>query len=124
MSARDPFGSPSSGEVELDPLHLSDLTELSSGVSLSADEVVPVLRARFNDGLIYTQLSPSVLISVNPNHFVQSGSDAVLEDYLVEFDDCGSLGVRGRLGPHLWSISNRAYYYMTRTGQDQTVLFS
>jgi len=123
MSATDPFGSPHD-EVVVDPLGTSDLTELSASVSLTADELVPLLRARFLDGLIYTQLSPSVLISLNPNHFVQSGSDAVLEDYLVEFDDCGTLAVRGRLGPHLWSISNRAYYYMTRTGQDQAIIFS
>lgn len=108
--------------VEIDPLNLSDLSDLPPSITLTPDDVLPILRARFLDALPYTSVSPRVLIAVNPHQLVQSNSDAALGEWAAEFADCGTEGRRGRLGPHVWATSGKAYYYMRRTGQDQTIL--
>lgn len=114
----------SSHDEVIDPLALSDVIDLPSTTVLTPDDFLPILRARFLEGLPYTAISPRLLVSVNPHHFVQANSDAVLVDWATEFADCGTEGVRGRLGPHIWAMSGRAYYYMRRTGQDQTMVLT
>lgn len=113
---------PPSGEVEIDPLRLNDLSDLPPTASLTADDILPILRTRFLEGLVYTDLSPRVLVALNPYQFIQTNSQAVLADWSAEYSDSGNAGVRGRLGPHVWALSGRAYYYMRRTGQDQTIV--
>lgn len=115
---RSPHGS--SASVEVDPLALNDLTDLPN--TPTADELLSIIRARFNDGLLYSDLSSRVLVSVNPFQDDQSSSAAVRADWTAEYGECGNEGVRGRLSPHLFGTSNKAYYYMRRTGQDQTIL--
>ena len=46
----------------------------------------------------------------------------MLADWSAEYTDCGTEGIRGRLTPHVWAMSGKAYYYMRRTGQDQTIV--
>ncbi|GAA5929616.1 uncharacterized protein JCM15063_004203 [Sporobolomyces koalae] len=112
--------------VELDPINFPDLTDpLPSGLPpLSIDDLVPILRARFVEGLPYTNLSPRLTVSLNPHQFIQLNSDQSLLEYSAEYADCGSEGVRGRLGPHVWATAHKAYYYMRRTGQDQSIVLS
>ncbi|KAL8280137.1 hypothetical protein RQP46_007467 [Phenoliferia psychrophenolica] len=119
------MGQPAGGqEVDIDPLALNDLADLPTQASPSADDLLPILRARFDDGLLYTDLSSRVLVAVNPYAQTESSSLAVLADWSAEYADCGTEGVRGRLGPHIFATSGKAYYYMRRTGQDQTIFLS
>lgn len=121
--SNNPFrGSMGRKEDLIDPLALSDVTDLPASTHLTADEFLPILRARFLEGLPYTAISPRLLVAVNPQHYVVTNSDSALVDWGVEYADCGTEGVRGRLGPHVWAMSGRAYYYMRRTGQDQTIV--
>lgn len=105
----------------IDPL-LPDLTSLPLSFTPSSDDILSILRARFLEGLPYTSISPRVLVSVNPYQFIQANSDAALVDWGTEYADCGRGGLRGKLGPHVFAMSNQAYYYMRRTGQDQTIM--
>lgn len=109
-------------DVEVDPLVLSDLIDLPLGSTLSADDILPILRARFLEGLPYTSLSPRVLVSVNPHQQIQANGEASLKEWNAEYKDCGENGIRGALTPHIWEMSGRAFYHMRRTGQDQTIL--
>lgn len=111
-------------DIEVDPITLSDLTELPIQPSLSPNDVLPILRARFLEGLSYTLISPRVLISVNPHQYAPVNSDVVLAEWNREYKDCGHDGLRGGLTPHIWEMSGRAFYYMRRTGQDQTIVVS
>ncbi|BGP46627.1 hypothetical protein JCM10450v2_002474 [Rhodotorula kratochvilovae] len=124
--ASNPFATPKMGQaVELDPLEVPDLTDLPQGVPpLATDDLVPLLRARLLEGLPYTFLSPRVVVALNPFQFVHATSDQALADWRTEYTDCGSEGVRGRLGPHVWATAQKAYYHMTRTGQDQAIVLS
>jgi len=110
-------------DIELDPINLPDVCDLPAGIpSLSIDDLVPIIRARFLEGLPYTNLSPKLTLSLNPHQFIQVNSDQSLLEYSAEYADCGSEGVRGRLGPHVWATAQKAYYYMRRTGQDQSLV--
>ncbi|GAA5861276.1 hypothetical protein JCM8547_008542 [Rhodosporidiobolus lusitaniae] len=123
--ASNPFATPRLGTVELDPVAVPDLTDLPPSVpSLSTDELVPLLRARLLEGLPYTSLTPRVVVAANPFQFVHANSDQALTEWRSEYADCGSEGVRGTLGPHVWATAQKAYYHMSRTGQDQAIVLS
>ena len=109
-------------ELKLDRSMLNDLTDLPAEACVGADELFSILRTRFDEGLIVTQISPRVLVALNPFQLTESHGVAAHTDWSAEYADCGAEGLRGRLGPHLWSISSKAYYYMRRTGQDQTIV--
>ncbi|KAI5481543.1 chitin synthase, glycosyltransferase family 2 protein [Pseudohyphozyma bogoriensis] len=111
-------------EVEVDPLQLNDLADLPASVTLTADDLVPILRDRALEGLPFTELSSRVLVSVNPHQPTQATSDAQLLRWSAEYGDSGTDGVRGAFGPHLWATGSKAYFHMRRTGQDQSIVLS
>ncbi|GAA5976632.1 hypothetical protein JCM11641_005646 [Rhodosporidiobolus odoratus] len=119
------FSTPRPTTVDLDPLAVPDITDLPPPVpSLSTDDLVPLLRARLLEGLPYTQISPRTIVALNPFQFVHSNSDQALTEWRAEYADCGTEGVRGTLGPHVWAVAQKAYYHMSRTGQDQAIVLS
>ncbi|GAA6027812.1 hypothetical protein JCM8097_001730 [Rhodosporidiobolus ruineniae] len=123
--AANPFATPRLGTVELDPVAVPDAADLPPNVpSLSTDDLVPLLRARLLEGLPYTNLSSRVVVALNPFQFVHANSDQALAEWRGEYADCGCEGVRGTLGPHVWATAQKAYYHMSRTGQDQAIVLS
>lgn len=107
----------------LDLLNLTSLTSLPINFTSNPDTILSILKNRFLEGIHYTSLSSSILLSVNPfNQDQARNSDQVLNEWREEFSDCGKEGVKNTLSNHLWSSSNKAYYYMKRTGQDQSIL--
>ncbi|KAF6741599.1 P-loop containing nucleoside triphosphate hydrolase protein, partial [Ephemerocybe angulata] len=102
---------------------LDSVTDLSSlpFQSLNDDTVVSVLRERFMTDNIYTALSSSALVALNPHKYVQSNSDAVCKRYADEYRDVDG-GLRS--GPHVFQLAGNAYYHMRRTGQDQCIGFT
>ncbi|KAL8293373.1 hypothetical protein RQP46_000074 [Phenoliferia psychrophenolica] len=122
MSVPFPFPAQAQAEVDVDPVKVHDIAELPA--TPSADDLLQILRSRFDDGILFTEISPRVLVAVNPLQEGLSTNDDALRSWSEEFADTGTSGVRGRLGPHLWAVSGRTYYYMRRTGQDQTIVLS
>jgi chitin synthase len=124
--AQNPFQTAAPGEeVELDPLACPDLADLPDGVPcLSVEDLVPFFRARLLEGIPYTQISPRVVVSVNPYQPIHATSDRALVDWRSEYADLGTEGIRGTLGPHVWAIAQKAYYHMSRTGQDQAIVLT
>lgn len=119
-----PFPSSPSGRIEVDPISLHDLTLLPPAAPLSVDDLLPILRARFLEGMPYTTVGPRGLIVVNPQMSITLNSDEILAEWASEYRDCGRDGMRGRLEPHLWGVSGRAYWFMRRTGMDQSIVIS
>jgi hypothetical protein len=122
--ATNPFSTPRMEHtVELDPVAVPDVADLPPSIpSLSTDELVPLLRARLLEGLPYTNITPRVVVALNPFQFVHANSDQALTEWRSEYADCGTEGVRGTLGPHVWATAQKAYYHMSRTGQDQAIV--
>ena len=102
-----------------------DVAKLSQLSNISADTIFSVLRDRFYSGLPYTALSDSILISVNP--YASTGnrnSDDSLREYTREYRETNKQ-IRGApLPPHIFAQACNAYFYMQRTGQDQSLLMA
>jgi chitin synthase len=97
----------------------------------SADETVSVLKSRFLSDLPYLWLSPRCLISLALNKNSPVNSDQSLNAYASDWWD-SSPDRRKRIesdagqgfgsGPHIWALAGKAYYYMRRTGGDQSII--
>lgn len=99
---------------------LEAVTDLSTLPSVSDDIIVSCIRERFMTDNIYTRIGTSGLVAVNPHKYVPSNSDAVLQKYAAEYRDTSP--AKELLPPHIFQLSNNAYYHMRRTTQDQCIL--
>ncbi|KDQ13770.1 glycosyltransferase family 2 protein [Botryobasidium botryosum FD-172 SS1] len=99
-----------------------DLRDLAKLPSISDDIIVACIRDRFYSDMIYTSIGPSAIVAVNPHRYVTSNADSVLMQYASEYRDTSEDKIYR--APHVFQLTNNAYYRMRRTGQDQCILFS
>ncbi|KAE8225588.1 hypothetical protein CF319_g1685 [Tilletia indica] len=102
-----------------------DVARLSSLIAISPDSIFAVLRERFFSHQSYTALSDSVLVSINP--FGSAGNrntDEQLREYASQYRQTNRAARGLPLPPHIFGTACNAYFYMQRTGQDQSILFS
>jgi len=69
---------------------------------------------------IYTSTGSSSLVAVNPHKYVASNADSILQKYAAGYRDMAENEVP--LPPHIFQLSNSAYYHMRRTAQDQSLI--
>jgi chitin synthase len=101
-----------------------DVHTLSQLSQVSVDAVSSILRDRFYSSHSYTNVSPSILISVNPYSSAgNQNSDVTLREYTRDYRQTAKAN-RLKLSPHVFQTACDAYYYMMRTGQDQSILFA
>lgn len=107
---------------DLAPERISSLTNLSH---VSLDIITNTLRDRFLSSLSYTAINTSsVLVSINPFSAAGSqNSDDTLREYTKNYRETVKAN-RVNLAPHIFQTACDAYYYMMRTGQDQSILFA
>ncbi|KAH9045953.1 glycosyltransferase family 2 protein [Lactarius hengduanensis] len=98
---------------------VNDLVTLSP---LSDDTIVSCIRERFLSDTVYTGISKSALVAVNPHKFVPSNADSVLHKYAAEYRSTSE--DKEPLPPHIFQLANNAYYHMRRTTQDQTIILN
>ncbi|CCF51903.1 hypothetical protein NDA10_007234 [Ustilago hordei] len=101
------------------------VAKLSQLPNITLDTIFSLLRDRFYSGLPYTALSDSILISVNP--YASSGnrnSDDTLREYTREYRETNKQLRGAPLPPHIFAHACNAYFYMRRTGQDQSLLMA
>ncbi|KAN0059843.1 Chitin synthase, class 8 [Thecaphora frezii] len=105
--------------------HPEDVAKLSQLSSINPDSIFSVLRDRFFSSLPYTALSDSILVSVNP--YASSGnrnSDDTLREYTRDYRETSKQARGVALPPHIFGLACDAYFYMRRTGQDQSILLA
>ena len=101
---------------------ISDLVLLNR--DLTNDEISNVLRTRYLNDLLYTNVSPSVLIALNPNYTINEEiSKSIKADYISEYKDTSSAKSNQWREPHLYQLVNHAYLHMRRTSINQSILF-
>ncbi|WAQ87615.1 hypothetical protein PtA15_8A520 [Puccinia triticina] len=97
----------------------------------SADETVAAFKSRFLSDLPYLWLSPRCLLSLALNKNSPINSDQSLNAYASDWWDCSEdrrkrieseAGQGFGTGPHVWALAGKAYYYMRRTGGDQSII--
>jgi chitin synthase len=96
---------------------VNDLATLSP---LSDDAIVSCIRERFLSDTIYTGISRSALVAINPHKFVSTNADSVLHKYAAEHRSISN--DKEPLPPHIFQLANDAYYHMRRTTQDQSII--
>lgn len=103
---------------------LESITDLTHFPSPSTDIIVACLRERFMSDTIYTRIGSCALVALNPHKYVPSNSDPVLHKYAAEYRDSSETKNKSTLlPPHIFQLTNNAYYHMRRTSQDQCILF-
>ncbi|CAO1621031.1 unnamed protein product [Jaminaea pallidilutea] len=107
----------------------SDYSSRLSALSSPGEEtVLAALRHRFGAGLTYTSVSDSNLVSINPfsvsSNVNSSNNDETLRAYTRYSRDTNRRARGSRLPPHIFDVACNAYFYMQRTGQDQSVVFT
>lgn len=109
---------------------------LSELPSISSDSIAQTVRDRFLSGFVYTDLSDSVLVSVNPFSTANPSTAfaaptttvasvnalETLREYVANAREPRKQRRMRVLPPHIYKLIGRAYYYMQRTGQDQGIL--
>lgn len=109
---------------------------LSELPSISSDSIAQTVRDRYLSGFVYTDVSDSVLVSVNPFSTANPSSAfaaptaatasvnalETLREYVADAREPRKQRRMRVLPPHIFKLVGRAYYYMQRTGQDQGIL--
>jgi chitin synthase len=98
---------------------ITDLT-LNSRENVSSDKIAEILRTKYLNDLTYTNLSPSILIALNP---YQRSEINLTQDYILEYKDTANAKVNQWREPHLYQLVNHAYLHMRRTSSNQSILF-
>lgn len=101
-----------------------DVHILSQLSQVSVDAVSSIIRDRFFASHVYTNVCSSILVSINPYSSAGSqNSDDTLREYTRDYRQTAKAN-RLKLPPHVFQTACDAYYYMMRTGQDQSILFA
>lgn len=97
------------------PQDVGDLTLLSPATE---DAITATLRVRFDNDSIYTRISDSILVAMNPyKDTLMSHSSP---DYVAEYKALPA--DQDQLLPHIYQITNQAYLHMRRTAVDQSLI--
>jgi chitin synthase len=99
---------------------LEPVQDLASLPGIQDDVIVSCIRERFMADSIYTRIGTFGLVAVNPHKYVSSSADAVMHKYAAEHRDTSE--DKTALSPHIFQLTNNAYYHMRRTAQDQCIL--
>lgn len=88
------------------------------------DELMTQLCHRYYQSMYYSQIQESVLVAINPFHTpVDVNEDDVLREYTRAYRDMRYTTNSNPVPPHIFGTACNAYYYMQRTGQDQSLFF-
>ncbi|CAH7687581.1 putative chitin synthase class V [Phakopsora pachyrhizi] len=121
-----------------DPSSITDLCSLvgtSSGTSEipTTDQLLSLFKARFLSDLPYIWLSPRCIVTLATFKNLSVNADQALNAYASDWRDCSDdrrrrveqdSGYGYGTGPHVWALAGKAYYYMRRTGGDQSIIAS
>jgi chitin synthase len=96
-----------------------DIVDLSEPSEFT---IVDIISDRFNNYNVYTNIGSSCLISVNPGRQLGINDTQTSEEYVLSYKCKENDNIQGKLNPNIFELTNRAYFSMRRTGNDQTVI--
>lgn len=102
-----------------------ELQRLSDLDNISTEAILSVIRDHYYTAHPYTFISHSALLCINPQGNTGSrNDDETLRMYTGDFRAVGKERrlLRTSLPPHIFQVAADAYYYMYRTGQDQSIV--
>ncbi|KAK4515380.1 inositol hexakisphosphate and diphosphoinositol-pentakisphosphate kinase [Mucor velutinosus] len=93
--------------------------DLSDQDQITEDGVTQCLKYGFTSNVIYSRISDSAIVAINP--YKQMPSHSL--QYVAEYKDTGSDALEP-LPMHINKLTNQAYLHMRRTGIDQSLILS
>jgi chitin synthase len=81
------------------------------------DSVTECLKYAFRTNVLYSRISDSALVAINPYKSMPSMS----AQYVAEYKDTGSDALEP-LPTHVYKLTNQSYLHMRRTGIDQSII--
>jgi chitin synthase len=93
-----------------------DGSDFNNGNEVKEASIIGCLNERFKNGLIYTSIGPTCLVSINPCKYLDLYSEAVCNLYSQALEK-GSTKP-----PHIFGMAANAFYDMISTGRDQTIV--
>ncbi|KAI8087609.1 uncharacterized protein B0P05DRAFT_368593 [Gilbertella persicaria] len=93
--------------------------ELADTSQKTEDSLTQTLKAAFQTNTIYSRISDSTYVAINP---YKSFPNQSLQ-YVAEYKDTGSDALEP-LPTHIYKLTNQAYLHMRRTGIDQSIIFN
>jgi chitin synthase len=95
----------------------SNKFDLSSQDQQTEDSLTQCLKAGFQGNVIYSRISDSTLVAINPFKSLPIQS----LQYVAEYKDTGADAMEP-LPTHIYKLTNQAYLHMRRTGIDQSLI--
>jgi chitin synthase len=89
----------------------------------ASDKIITdILRSRFSSYNVYTNIGSCNLIAVNPFKQLAVNDAQTSEDYVTSYKNVTAENpLSNKLNPHIFDLTNRAYFHMRRTGSDQAI---
>lgn len=96
-----------------------DLTDIKD---VNDKIITDVLRSRFSSYHVYTNVGSCNLIAINPFKPLALNDAQTSEEYVASYKNVSTDNpINKKLNPHVFELTNRAYFYMRRTGNDQAI---
>lgn len=91
--------------------------DLFNQSEFTEDTVTSCLKNGFQSNILYSRISDSALVALNPYKLLPIQS----VQYVAEYKDTGS-DLLEPLPTHIYKLANQAYLHMRRTGIDQSLI--
>ncbi|KAG2201668.1 hypothetical protein INT47_003894 [Mucor saturninus] len=99
------------------------IVDLSTISDLDEKRITDILNSRFSNYNIYTHIGPCHLIAINPFKQLAQNDTQTSEDYVASYKEISPESPI-KLNPHVFELTNRAFFHMRRTGNDQAVFLN
>lgn len=104
------------------PRSTESIVDLAQVADITEKKVTDILQSRFLNYNIYTYVGSCNIIAVNPFKQLAQNDAQTSEDYVTSYKDISSENpLNKKLNPHVFELTNRAYFHMRRTGNDQAI---
>lgn len=96
------------------------IVDLSKVADLDEKRITDILNSRFSNYNIYTHIGPCHIIAINPFKQLAQNDTQTSEDYVTSYKEIAPEPPI-KLNPHIFELTNRAFFHMRRTGNDQAI---
>jgi chitin synthase len=98
------------------------IVDLSAVEDVNPKQVTDVLQSKFLIHNSYTDVGPCNIIAVNPFKPLAHNDAQTSEDYVTLYkSNYIKHPASNKMDPHIFQLTNKAFFHMRRTGNDQAI---
>lgn len=95
--------------------------DLSNVTDIDEKRISDILHAKFLNYNIYTDVGFCNIVAINPFKQLAQNDAQTSEEYVTSYKKNSTDNSINKLNPHIFELTNRAYFHMRRTGNDQAI---